>query len=105
MIIWSALSKEDDNEKQLLNKITSWTGIISISASMSLDNLVVGFSIGLQDIHPLTCASVIATSSILFTIFGLIVGKYLKKKFRVWTEIGAALLLLIIGLATLMEWI
>tara|TARA_B100000508_G_scaffold141095_1_gene146747 strand:- start:24064 stop:24618 length:555 start_codon:yes stop_codon:yes gene_type:complete len=105
LIIYSALSKDDNHESKLLSKITSWTGIISISAGMSLDNLVVGFSIGLQEIHPLTSASVIATSSIVFTLFGLNVGKYLKKKFRVWTEIGAATLLLLIGFATLMEWI
>lgn len=102
---YKSYTKASENEAYLLRKITTWTGIISLSAGLSLDNLIVGFSIGLKDFHPITAASVIAGSSIIFTLFGLNVGSYLHKKFRTWTDIGTALLLILIGIATFLGWI
>lgn len=91
-------------ESHLLKKVNSWTGIIALSAGLSIDNLIVGFSIGLQNFHPITTSSVIAVSSVLFTIIGLNTGKYLGDHFRKVTEIFAAILLLLLGIATIFEW-
>ncbi len=104
-LIYKTLRTSTNQEQRLINRIKSWTGIISLSAGLSLDNLIVGFSIGLQDVHPLTVATVIAFSSILFTLIGLNFGKYLKARFRTWTDIGTAALLLLLGFATWLEWL
>lgn len=93
-----------EDEKYLLEKVASWTGIFSLAAGLSLDNLIVGFSIGLQNFHPVTIASVIAFSSVLFTIIGLNTGKYLKEHFRKSTDLFSAILLILLGVATLLEW-
>ena len=92
-------------EVNLSKKVTSWWGIISLSAGLSIDNLIVGFSIGLQNFHPLTTSTVIASSSVLFTIIGLNTGKHLKHHYRKVTDVFAAFLLLLLGVATIFEWI
>jgi putative Mn2+ efflux pump MntP len=69
-------------EESYLTKESGETGLISLSAGLSLDNLIVGFSFGLQNLYPLTTSSVIVVSSVLFTILGLNTGKYLKHHFR-----------------------
>lgn len=94
-----------EREQYLLEKVTSWMGIISLAAGLSLDNLIVGFSMGLQNFHPLTTASVIAASSVIFTFFGLNTGKYLKKHFKKSTDLFSAVLLILLGIATVFEWL
>lgn len=102
---YKSFTNSSHNKAYLLRKITTWTGIISLSAGLSLDNLIVGFSIGLKNFHPITTASVIAGSSIIFTVIGLNFGNYLHKSFRTWTDVGTALLLIAIGVATFIGWI
>lgn len=104
-IFYKTLRSSKKEEKNLMDRITSWTGIISLSAGLSLDNLIVGFSIGLQNVHPLTVATVIAFSSVLFTLIGLNFGKYLKAQFRTWTDLTAATLLVVLGVATWFDWL
>lgn len=104
-ILYKTLRSSKSDEQGLLDQITSWSGIISLSAGLSLDNLIVGFSIGLQNVHPLTVATVIAFSSVFFTLIGLNFGEYLKAQFRTWTDIGAATLLIALGVATWFSWL
>lgn len=104
-MLYKSFQPTKKEDSFLLNKVKSWSGIITLSASLSLDNLLVGFSIGLQNYHPLTTSSVIAISSILFTIVGLNSGKYLKHQYRKPTDIFSAFLLIALGLASLLEWI
>lgn len=104
-LLYKSFNSSKEEKLFLVKRVGSWTGIISLAAGLSIDNLIVGFSIGLQNFRPLTISSVIAGSSILFTIIGLNTGKYLKHHFRKATDIFAACLLLLLGLATLFEWI
>lgn len=100
ILFYKSFTSSEETGAILLQKVVTWTGLISLSLGLSLDNLIVGFSIGLQNFHPLTTATVIAVSSILFTIIGLNFGKFLSVKFRLWTERMAALLLIFLGNAT-----
>lgn len=104
-MVYKSFNSSLENEGYLLRKVTSWTGIISLAAGLSLDNLIVGFSIGLQNFHPVTTASVIAVSSVVFTFIGLNTGKYLKDRFKKSTDLFSALLLILLGVATLFEWL
>lgn len=104
-VIYKSFKSYKKEESNLLKNVTSWLGLISLSAGLSIDNLIVGFSMGLQNFHPLTTSTVIAGSSVLFTIIGLNTGKYLKYQYRKVTDISAAILLLLIGILTILEWI
>lgn len=50
-----------------INTITSWRGLALLAGGLSIDNLFVGFSIGLGRIEPLALATTIAAFSIVFT--------------------------------------
>lgn len=104
-MVYKSFNSSLENEKYLLEKVTSWMGIFSLAAALSLDNLIVGFSIGLQNFSPLTTASVIAISSVVFTFIGLNTGKYLKDRFKKSTDLFSAVLLILLGIATLFEWL
>lgn len=104
-MVYKSFNSSLEDEEYLLKKVTSWTGIISLAAGLSLDNLIVGFSIGLQNFHPVTTASVIAVSSVIFTFIGLNTGKYLKERFKKSTDLFSAILLIFLGIATLFEWL
>ena len=100
VMVYKSFNSSFEDEGYLLRKVTSWTGIMSLAAALSLDNLIVGFSIGLQNFHPITTAFVIAVSSI-----GLNTGKYLKEHFKKSTDLFSAILLILLGVATLFEWL
>jgi putative Mn2+ efflux pump MntP len=104
-MVYKSFNSSLEDEEYLLRKVTSWAGIISLATGLSLDNLIVGFSIGLQNFHPLTTAAVIAFSSIVFTFIGLNTGKYLKEHFKKSTDLFSAVLLIMLGVATLLEWL
>lgn len=104
-MIYKNFKYNKKEESNLLKKATSWLGIISLSAGLSVDNLIVGFSMGLQNFHPLTISAVIAGSSVLFTFIGLNTGKHVKHHFRKVTDTVAAFLLLLLGIATIFEWL
>lgn len=105
VVVTKSLTDSEKNERNLQHQVTTWTGVISLSAGLSLDNLIVGFSIGLKEFSPITTSTVIAVSSVLFTLLGLNFGKYLKEKFRTWTELVASFLLILVGLATIFDLI
>lgn len=104
-MVYKSFNSSLEDEEYLLKKIVSWTGVISLAAGLSLDNLIVGFSIGLQNFSPITTASVIAISSVVFTFIGLNTGKYLKEHFKKSTDLFSAVLLILLGIATLFEWL
>ena len=47
-MIYKSFKSYKKEESNLLEKVTSWLGIISLSAGLSIDNLIVGFSMELQ---------------------------------------------------------
>lgn len=104
-MVYKSFNSSLEDEEYLLKKVVSWTGVFSLAAGLSLDNLIVGFSIGLQNFSPLTTASVIAISSVVFTFIGLNTGKYLKDRFKKSTDLFSAVLLILLGIATLFELI
>lgn len=71
--LYGAVSEELDIE-ELAARAASWGGLLVLSASLSLDNLVVGFSFGLREVSPLVLAALISVFSMAFTAAGLRVG-------------------------------
>ena len=102
--IGNAFIKKSDTQA-LTQKIASYKGLISLAFGLSLDDLMVGFSLGLRDVNPFLLAGVIASFSSLFAFTGLKVGKFLDQKSQLFTKVGAGALLIMLGIATYLGWL
>ncbi|MFO7745412.1 MAG: manganese efflux pump [Psychroflexus sp.] len=91
-IISAFRTKKERQES--LEFITSIKGLFLIALGLSLDNLLVGFSLGLGGIHPLKLAIFIAFFSGLFSFIGLKTGKYVKDIFGKYVQIFAGAVLI-----------
>lgn len=94
--VFIAFRSEKQKEKSL-ERITSIKGLLLIALGLSLDNLLVGFSLGLGDIKPLELALFIAFFSMLFTFVGLKTGKYVQNTFGKYVQVFAGIVLILLG--------
>lgn len=97
-MVWTSRRTSSRDEK-LARQATTWGGLALLSAGLSVDNLVVGFSLGLRAYDPLTIAATIAGFSMMFTWLGLHAGDAGR---RHWEQRATALAgLLLIAVAGL----
>ena len=71
--MWNA-NDSTFGEESDIDTIASWKGLVALATALSVDNLLVGFSIGLGKIEPLALATTIAAFSIVFTQIGIEIG-------------------------------
>lgn len=98
-IVISAFLSSTDTEK-LTKRITSWTGLVLLAFGLSIDNLIVGFSFGIEKENPFLIAIVIGGMSFLFISFGIKTGRYLQEKQHKIVEISAGSLIIILAILT-----
>lgn len=91
--------------EHLAKRATSWTGLSILSAGLSIDNLAIGFSLGLKGYAPLMLAATIAACSVLFAAIGLSVGRLGRRSLETPAEVLAGVLLLILAAANATGWI
>lgn len=94
-------TRDTRSQKALARKMTTWRGLILLSAGLSLDNLVIGFSLGLGGIPPLAMAATIMVLSVIFAWIGLQIGGRSRRNFESLTEVISGLLLIALAL---MKW-
>ncbi|MBE0412303.1 manganese efflux pump [Yoonia sp.] len=92
MLTQAGRQSADDRIKA--KALTGWGGLLALSALLSLDNLIIGFSLGFSDIPALVVAVVIMMFSVAFSWIGLKLGNRAKGYYATLAEIGCALLLL-----------
>ncbi len=97
-IVFSALRAKDDAQS-LAQKVTSWRGLVALSAALSIDNLIIGFSLGLGEIDPLRLAATIGGFAIVFAYFGMLIGNKAQAKHRKVTKAGTGVMLVALGAA------
>lgn len=90
--------KTDKQSTESIRYITSKRGLFVIALGLSVDNLIVGFSLGLGDVNPIALASFIAFFSMVFTFIGLKTGKYLKITFGNYVQVLAGIILIALGI-------
>jgi len=100
-IVFSALRAKDDAQS-LAKAVTSWRGLVGLSAALSIDNLIVGFSLGLGKIDPLSLAFTIGAFAIVFTYLGMRIGNRAREHHRRMTKVGTGVMLVALGLAVAM---
>lgn len=95
-IVYSAFAKKKQSDESI-RIITSRRGLLAIALGLSIDNLIVGFSLGLGEVNPIVLASYIATFSMVFTFAGLKAGKYLKITLGNYVQVFAGIILMVLG--------
>lgn len=93
---------EDDEEEQLKQNLVGWTLIIT-AISISLDELAVGFSIGILGVPIVLTIILVALQAFVFTFLGLTFGSKLKRFLGEWAEKLAGIVLGLLGLWILID--
>ncbi len=91
--------RENQNVELIAQRVTTWSGLIILAAGLSLDNLLVGFSLGLAEAPPLAVASAIALFSVAFTWLGIHIGTESRHLRERTAKIISGILLMLLGIA------
>jgi|SRR6056297_2278414 len=97
VIVVGVRNRSDD--ERLARRATTWYGLLLLAGGLSLDNLIVGFSLGLGRVDPLVVATTIAVFSAAFTWVGLGLGDASRRHWERWSAVGAGGLLVALGVA------
>lgn len=101
----SAAQRGNGDEARYAKRATTWRGLVVLAALLSIDNLIVGFSLGLGGREPLLLAGVIAAFAVAFAFIGLSLGARARRHHERWAETAAGVLLLLLAAATGSGWL
>lgn len=93
---------DDDGVTDKKNRLQGWS-LLAVALSISLDELAVGFSLGLVGVPIVLTLILLALQAFLFTLLGLSFGKVLKPFVGEWAEKLAGGVLFLLGLWLLIE--
>lgn len=102
--LWAAW-RSKSADKSFARRVTTWGGLFVLAAGLSVDNLVVGFSLGLRESSPLLLAGTIAAFSMGFAWLGMHLGSQARRHWERYAEFGAAALLFGLAGASWLGWI
>lgn len=98
LVIVGGVRNRSQDEK-LVKYATRWRGLVILALGLSLDNIVIGFSLGLGRTDPLAVATTIACFSVLFTWIGMRLGRESRRSWERVAKISAGGLLVAFGVA------
>jgi putative Mn2+ efflux pump MntP len=104
LVILESLRFGRDDER-LARMASSWGDLILLAAGLGVDNLVVGFSLGLAGLNPLLLAAMIGLCSVCFTAIGLALGHASRRHWESPTEFVAGAALLFVAFGVWQGWI
>ena len=101
--IYTLNSADEDNER--LTELTQMRGLraVALGVSISLDELAIGFTLGLLHISAALVIALIAVQTLIVTQLGLRLGGRLSERVREGAERLAGLALATLGLVLLAE--
>jgi manganese efflux pump family protein len=98
LAVWLLFFDDDDDERDhLARNITGWTLLLT-ALGISLDELAVGFSIGLIGVPVILTIGLIALQAFVFSILGLTYGRRLQPFLGAWSQRAAGIVLGLLGL-------
>ena len=92
-------------EETIAQRITTWTGLAVLATGLSLDNLLIGFGLGLGTIDALVVATTMCLFSVIFTWIGLYAGYRIGDAFRHYLTAAAGVLLIVLGVLKAVQWV
>ncbi len=98
-------ARQQDKDERVARLVTSWRGLVVLASGLSVDNLAVGFGLGLGRVEPLALASTIAVSSMAFTWVGIGLGNDMRRHWERRSELAAGGLLICMGIAAAAGWL
>ena len=101
--LYNTFFNSDRKSNDLVKKVSSWKGLMLLSIGLSLDNMIVGVGLGINEQSPLALATVISVCSMVFAWIGISIGHLLKEKGAKMTEIISGLLLISLGVLTYLK--
>jgi manganese efflux pump family protein len=100
---WLIFFEDEDEEQEKFERtLTGWTLILT-ALSISVDELAVGFSIGLVGVPVALTIILIALQAFVFTFVGLTFGSKLKRYLGEWSEKLAGVVLALLGVWILID--
>jgi putative Mn2+ efflux pump MntP len=100
-----AAYRDGSVDENLAARATTWGGLMALAAGLSMDNLVVGFALGLGDVEPLLLAGVIALFAVAYTLLGLHLGSAGRRHWGQRAQVGSGMLLILLGVAVAAGWL
>ena len=87
--LWTLFeTTRDTRDREALGAwLTGWRELVLLAAGLSVDNLVVGVSLGLEGIPPLAMAATIMGFSVTFTLIGLELGGRVRHSYETASEL------------------
>ena len=97
-LVLSSLKRRDEKEvKQAASN--GWSKLLVVGLALSVDNLIVGFSLGVYRVPIVLAAVTIGVVSVLLSLIGLEMGKRFSVKFDEYSEILSGLILILVAIA------
>ena len=98
-IIYGALKKSNAIDKESPKSLQQgFAKLLLAGLALSIDNLIVGFSLGTQDAPILESIVIIGITSIILAIVGLEIGGRLSSKVGDYSEILSGLIIVLVGI-------
>lgn len=99
--LWNLRPDRDPRrDERLARRVTTWRGLAILAVGLGLDNLVVGFSIGIPGgVSPLALAATIAAFAVVFTLAGMRLGSEGRRRWEAVAQRGSGAVLVLLALA------
>ncbi len=94
----------EENRERLAAQVATWGGLTALAAGLTVDNLVVGFALGLGDAEPLLLAATIAAFAVVFTLIGIELGRRGRRNHEAASQTASGLLLIALAVAVALGW-
>lgn len=96
---WMLIHGADDEDDEAAARLAAATGpaVIALGLSISLDELAIGFSLGLARLPVAPVIAAIAIQAVVASQLGLALGKVISERFRQHAEQVAGLALIALG--------
>lgn len=101
--VWLMFFEDEDDEEEKLERNLVGSTLIVTALSISLDELAVGFSIGLVGVPIALTMILLALQAFVFTYLGLTFGSRLKPYLGEWIEKLAGIVLALLGIWILID--
>lgn len=103
--LYEIISSFKNEEVQVKKVYKSWNKLILSGLALSIDNLIIGFSLGAYKEPFLLSALIIGATSVVLVLLGLEVGNRLNKKVEKYSEIISGSILILVGIAVALKLI